>query len=295
MGVSTIKIFDVVKITYLGEKPDIELVLKNENTNGFDIELKINNIIRHNFDKSSVVYLQAYNSRGASLKPWTVGTLDEILNSDLNEYVYTVPEFSKEDTRFRFFVSKEGKFKNTNVSRIIGLALINNLIESDEDDDDNDKKKIKVETLLPISEDEIGPAFKVEMKTNEKPKLILRKDCKFRLLVDNDSVFKTLIYTAAIRELLTTYLTETQYDDCIYKNKWMKLVSDKLGEDYQAPTFFEDDERLSVDPKARKWIENAIDTMVSELKDNSNRKLIEKFKTACVSKISGQEGTDGNL
>ena len=67
------------------------------------------------------------------MKPWTVGTLDEILNSDLNEYVYTVPEFSKEDTRFRFFVSKEGKFKNTNVSRIIGLALINNLIESDED------------------------------------------------------------------------------------------------------------------------------------------------------------------
>ena len=48
MGVSTIKIFDVVKITYLGEKPDIELVLKSENTNGFDIELKINNIIRHN-------------------------------------------------------------------------------------------------------------------------------------------------------------------------------------------------------------------------------------------------------
>ena len=132
---------------------------------------------------------------------------------------------------------------------------------------------------------EIGTAFKIEMVPNRVPYLILKKGCniKHKLDSNSDPIQKTLIYTSAIRTLLETYLSDSKYEDCLFKKDWFKLISDKTGEsvdDFPTNYVSIEGDKTVVEISCKNWIEQATETMVSNLIDVSGNKLIDKFKIA---------------
>ena len=91
-----------------------------------------------------------------------------------------------------------------------------------------------------------------------------------------------MIYTSAIRTLIETYLLDARYEDCIYKKKWLQVISEKMGEEItEFPTSLisiEEENVVNIELTTQRWIETVTETMVSNLIDQNGKKLIEKFK-----------------
>ena len=169
-------------------------------------------------------------------------------------------------------VSKDGNFKKNIVKRLVGKAEIPGFDEKDEN------TKVKIESLLPTIEKDIGAAFQIDMSPNRLPYLLLKKGCniKYNLDLNIDPIQKTLIYTSAIRTLIETYLLDARYEDCIYKKKWLQVISEKMGEEItEFPTSLisiEEEKVVNIELTTQRWIETVTETMVSNLIDQNGKK-----------------------
>ena len=278
MPKATITIFDEEKITHKGMDPDLKVILDKISKDGIEIKLEIN-LKRHNFDHTAHVFFQAYNNRGAGMKPWPMGSIKDLNTSEINTFSYFVPNIEKDDARFSLFVSMTGSFNKINVNRIIGTAKITDFYDEPENAKEDN---FKSESLLPTREDEIGTAFRIDMMPGKKPTLVLKRGCNIKHKLDNniDPIQKTLIYTSAIRALLKTYLSDTRYEDCPWKHKWFDEIRKKLGDlESVAPDSLLDidNKETSTNPEAELWIEEVATTFVSNLIDATGKKLIDKF------------------
>ena len=274
MAKNTLEIFKETQITYKGSNPDLKINLIEEDENKIDVEVSIN-IKRHQFEDNCIVSFQPYNNRGAALKPMIMGTVDELNKEDKNVFKYSV-EINKDDARFRLLVSKVGKFKKSNVNRLVGKAEIRNFFE-----DETEKSEKKYDSLLSTREDDIGAIFKLDMAPQRVPWLILKKGCRIKYNLDHnvDPVMKTLIYTSVVRDIVKTYLIDENYSDCIFKDKWFQLISKKLSLPVKEfPENLIDFEPTQIDREALLWIEQVVETMVSSLADRNGLTLIQKFK-----------------
>lgn len=211
MSKTTIQVFDEIKITHKGKDPDIKVYLEKVRLDGLDIKTELN-LKRHNFDDYSHVFFQPYNKRGSGMKPLPMGCIKDLNISEKNEFKYFIPNIDKDDARFAIFVSETGQYNKINVNRVVGKAKITQFYNEPEGGDRDD---YKTESLLPTKEDEIGTAFQIDMSPGRKPWLILKSGCNIKHKLDNniDPIQKTLIYTAAIRDLLRVYMTDSKYED----------------------------------------------------------------------------------
>lgn len=278
MPQTTLNIINETKITKQGISPDVMINLIEEQSTGLKISVAVD-LKRHNFDPDCKVCLQSFDRRGSGLKPFLLGSIKD-LSDDKNEFQFFIPEVNKDEVRFRLLVSREGEFKKIKVYRIIGRCEINKFFNNENQKDD--KKNFKTESLLPTKEQEIGTVFKIEMIPDRKPYLILKSGCNIKYNLDNniDPIQKTLIYTSAIRELLTNYLVDSRFDNCIYKEKWWKLISEKIGEnidDFPKSFLTIDRDAVNIEMHAVNWINEVAEIMVSNLLDSSGKKLVTKF------------------
>jgi len=278
MPQTTLNIINETKITKQGISPDVMINLIEEQSTGLKISVAVD-LKRHNFDPDCKVCLQSFDRRGSGLKPFLLGSIKD-LSDDKNEFQFFIPEVNKDEVRFRLLVSREGEFKKIKVYRIIGRCEINKFFNNENQKDD--KKNFKTESLLPTKEQEIGTVFKIEMIPDRKPYLILKSGCNIKYNLDNniDPIQKTLIYTSAIRELLTNYLVDSRFDNCIYKEKWWKLISEKIGEnidDFPKSFLTIDRDAVNIEMQAVNWINEVAEIMVSNLLDSSGKKLVTKF------------------
>jgi len=278
MPQTTLNIINETKITKQGISPDVMINLIEEQSTGLKISVAVD-LKRHNFDPDCKVCLQSFDRRGSGLKPFLLGSIKD-LSDDKNEFQFFIPEVNKDEVRFRLLVSREGEFKKIKVHRIIGRCEINKFFNNENQKDD--KKNFKTESLLPTKEQEIGTVFKIEMIPDRKPYLILKSGCNIKYNLDNniDPIQKTLIYTSAIRELLTNYLVDSRFDNCIYKEKWWKLISEKIGEnidDFPKSFLTIDRDAVNIEMQAVNWINEVAEIMVSNLLDSSGKKLVTKF------------------
>lgn len=278
MPQTTLNIINETKITKQGISPDVMINLIEEQSTGLKISVAVD-LKRHNFDPDCKVCLQSFDRRGSGLKPFLLGSIKD-LSDDKNEFQFFIPEVNKDEVRFRLLVSREGEFKKIKVYRIIGRCEINKFFNNENEKDD--KKNFKTESLLPTKEQEIGTVFKIEMIPDRKPYLILKSGCNIKYNLDNniDPIQKTLIYTSAIRELLTNYLVDSRFDNCIYKEKWWKLISEKIGEnidDFPKSFLTIDRDAVNIEMQAVNWINEVAEIMVSNLLDSSGKKLVTKF------------------
>ena len=202
-----------------------------------------------------------------------------IKSTTRNLFSYFIPDIEKDDARFAIFVSETGQYNKINVNRIIGKGKIKEFYDEPESGKDDN---FKTESLLPTKEDEIGTAFKVDMYPGRKPWLILKKGCNIKHKLDNniDPIQKTLIYTSAIRDLLRVYLSDSRYEDCPWKKKWLEEVKKKLADpDSSIPESLItiENEELEIITETENWIEEVTNVFVSNLIDVSGKKLIDKF------------------
>jgi len=278
MPQTTLNIINEIKITKQGINPDVKINLIEEKLTGIKISVEVD-LKRHNFDTDCKVSLQSFDRRGSGFEPFILGSIIDLAN-DKNEFRYFIPEVNKDEVRFRLLVSKVGEFKKIKVNRIIGRCEINKFFNDENQVDD--KKNFKTESLLPTKEQDIGTVFKIEMIPDRKPYLILKSGCNIKYNLDNniDPIQKTLIYTSAIRELLTNYLIDSRFENCIYKEKWWKLISEKVGEsidDFPKSFLTIDREAVNIEMQTVNWINEVSEIMVSNLLDSSGKKLIAKF------------------
>ena len=143
------------------------------------------------------------------------------------------------------------------------------------------KSEKKYDSLLSTKEDDIGAIFKLEMAPQRVPWLILKKGCGIKYNLDHnvDPVMKTFIYTSVVRDIVKTYLMDENYIDCIFRDKWFQLISKKLSQPVKEfPENWIDLEPTQIDKEALLWIEEVVETMVSNLADRNGLTLIQKFK-----------------
>lgn len=285
MAKNTLEIFKETQITHKGSNPDLKIDLISEDENKIDVEVSIN-IKRHEFEDNCIVSFQPYNNRGAALKPMVMGTVGELNKEDENIFKYSF-EINKDDARFRLLVSKVGKFKKSNVNRLVGKAEIRNFFE-----DETEKSEKKYDSLLSTKEDDIGAIFKLDMAPQRVPWLILKKDCGIKYNLDHNvnPVMKTLIYTSVVRDIVKTYLIDENFNDCIFKEKWFQLISKKLSQPVKEfPENLMDFEPNQINEEASRWIEEVVETMVSDLADKNGLTLIQKFKNFSKKSLGADE------
>ena len=283
MAQNTLEVFKEIQITHKGSKPDLKISLVNEEENKIDVEVSVN-IKRHQFDEDCVVSFQPYNNRGFALKPKTMGTVGDLNKTEINVFKYSI-DINKEDARFRLLVSKEGKFKESKVNRLVGKAEIKNFFEAE-----TEKTDKKHESLLFTKEDEIGTIFKLDMAPQRVPWLLLKKGCNIKYNLDHNvnPIMKTLIYTSVVRDIIKTYLTDDTFRECPYREKWFQLISKKIGEPInEFPENFIDinGNITQIDSDAQIWIDGVVETMVSNLPDKNGITLIQKFKNAAFQSL----------
>ena len=152
----------------------------------------------------------------------------------------------------------------------------------------------KYESLLSTKEDEIGTIFKLDMSPQRVPWLILKKGCNIKYNLDHNvnPVMKTLIYTSIVRDIIKTYLTDETYDDCIYKDKWFQLISKKISlpvKEFPDNLIDNNNGSSQIDSDTLNWIDEVVETMVSNLKDRNGMTLVQKFKNYSNQNIMSEE------
>ncbi len=75
------------------------------------------------------------------------------------------------------------------------------------------------------------------------PILIVNKKSNIKSKLISDPYTMALIYTAAVREILTNFLIDTRYSDDRWKDEWIKFINKVQGEpdnEPPKPYFIED-------------------------------------------------------
>ena len=279
-----IKIFPyfIISHTHKDKTPNVKIELAGESPNGILVNISVN--LREHIgkcDDEAKVYFQAYSNRGRGLPNLLLGTFKELSEPKIGEYVEwkdrPCEDLSKEDARFKIIVCEEGKFKNSNVFRIIGQASIDDFFEPPQS---GEKRLI---SYIRTKEEDIRQLFKVEMKPNEKPMLIFKKGSNIKQKIDNKTevIQRTIIYTAIMREIITTYLIDTDFETCEIKDIFFERISQKIDKPVkQFPDsliFHQHENKYKIDDQTKDFIEEAVACMVSDLKTTSNTNLIDEF------------------
>lgn len=280
MSSTTLHAFKWKKLSHLGKDPNIEVIINETTQNGLDLSISLNfKKLREYFDHDCDLYLSVFDKKGISLFNERIASFEELINDEKSvvEYIKTVNGAKKDNISLRFLLSKPGNYNGVNVSRVVASCEINKL---GGDTQTGDSRRT---SLLPSLEDEIGPAYCIRMRPEECPQLILKQGTNIKYKLDDyDVIHRTLIYTAAIREVITTYLIDTDFESCSYKKKWFKQilkVVDKKEEDI--PNFFLDRNNIqerAINKQAVKFIESVVTEMVSNLLYQRDKKtLMELF------------------
>ena len=265
MGTHLLNVTGRKKIIYAkSENTEVKISAKSDN-NGVNItvELKLNK--KHKFPGHAIVTLYPYQKGGGALQPISLGTIEKLKNvSD----ILPLPGADIDNLLFRLKVSDK--------KYILGLADTIRLV-----DDEDEGEDTGLTTLFPIITDNIGTPFQIKMSPNSSkaPTLVINKKSKIKAKLVNDPYTMILVYSAAVREILTNFLINSEYSEDIWKERWIKFIHKSQGDpdkDYPEPYFTEGLEGSDINRDTIEWIDDAVSTISNlKLKDHDNKTLME--------------------
>ena len=232
---------------------------------GVNIIVDLNLDKKHNFPDQAILTLYPYQKGGGAYEPIKLGTVEKPLN--INENI-KLNGADIDNLLFRLKVSDK--------RYILGLADEVRFFE----DDKGLSNKGSTSALLPIISDDIGTPYKIKMSPNNSrpPTLIINKKSNIRSKLISDPYTMILIYTAAVREILTNFFINSEYLDDHWKDEWIKFIHKTQGEpnkDYPEPYFIEETEN-EVNRETLEWIDDAVSAISDlKLKDYENKTLME--------------------
>ena len=245
----------------------------------FKSELKLSE--KHNFKPNYQIKIQAYEKNGLAKEPMDMGTVKEPYDIS-----YAVDDISLDTILFRLKVLDEKNVIRGYADEIPVSGI------GDEGDDKSSPEGEQADTLLPIIESkEIKVPFAVGMTPDDKPKLLVKSGLNLKEHFKNNISFKVLIYTSVIRQILTTYLTDKQYDDDIYKKQFIEKIVQNSGGDISDPPSSIYNEEGDVDEEALRWIEEATAGCLGRTVKfkGKNVSLLNSFEEFCRRLNGGDE------
>jgi hypothetical protein len=76
-----------------------------------------------------------------------------------------------------------------------------------------------------------GSIYEMEVKEHSKPKVILNNsedELSLKSKINQKSIYKSLLFPSLIRELLLIYLTNTDLQNCTYREKILKMFNKQI-------------------------------------------------------------------
>lgn len=251
---------------------------------GVNIIVDLNLDKKHNFPDQAILTLYPYQKSGGAYEPINLGTVEKPLN--INENI-KLNGADIDNLLFRLKVSDK--------KYILGLADFVRFFE----DDKGLSNKGSTSALLPIISDDIGTPYKIKMSPNNNrpPTLIINKKSNIRSKLISDPYTMILIYSAAVREILTNFFINSEYLDDPWKDEWIKFIHKTQGEpnkDYPEPYFIEETEN-EVNRETVEWIDDAVSAISDlKLKDYENKTLMEILIESSQNPISTGDLEDEN-
>ncbi len=251
---------------------------------GVNILIDLNLDKKHNFPGHAILTLYPYQKGGGALVPINLGTVEK--PSNINENI-KLEGVDIDNLLFRLKVSDK--------KYILGLADRVSFFEDDKGLSD----KGSTSSLLPLISDDIGTPYKIKMSPNNNrpPILIINKKSNIRSKLISDPYTMIIIYSAAIREILTNFFINPEYLDDPWKDEWVKFIHKAQGEpnkDYPKPYFIEETEN-EVNRETVEWIDDAVSAISNlKLKDYENKTLMELLIEASQNPLSTGDSEDEN-
>ena len=243
MGTHLLNVTGRKKIIHAkSENTEIKIIGENsERGVKYSIDLKINE--KHAFPKDAIITLYPYQKSGGAYEPVNLGTVAK--QENIGKEIL-LPESDIDNLIFRLKVSKS--------KYILGLADRVAFFE----DEEGLSQTGSTSTLLPILTDDISSPYKIKMAPNgsRPPILIVNKKSNIKSKLISDPYTMILIYTAAVREILTNFLIDTRYSDDRWKDEWIKFIHKIQGEPDKEPPkpyFIEDSTENEVNQDTLDW------------------------------------------
>jgi hypothetical protein len=225
-----------------GENTEIKIIAKNFN-DYIEVRTELKLDPEHKFSKDCQISIQPYESKGFAKSPMDMGTVGEA--SDL---VFNLDDISIDTLLFRIKVVDKNNIVKGFADEI-RPDFSGGTGTSEGGDGSN--------TILPIKEDSsLKLPFAVQMEPGSKPVLLVKSKLNLKEQFKHDIKTKVFIYTSIIRQILTNYLSDKNYDDCTKKNLFLNKVLGNAGLDIELseiPEYFNED--LTVNQEAVEWIE----------------------------------------
>ncbi len=260
------------KILIQGEKPEIKITAKQEGQ-FLSWFAEINLDPAHKFKDDYRIKIQAYEKNGVAKKPTDMGTVKEPKQTGQA----LIKEIHIDRVLFRLkIIDKDNKIR--------GYAQ---RIPLTNDDPRERQKKFEEQssTILPIQEtNNINVPYKIQLSLNEKPILLLKANLNLKERFKNDIHTKTLIYSAAIREILIKYLTDKEFANDKNKKDFINTIKNNCAGDVQdEPTeMIEEGQKLSED--GLNWIEYVTERCLNKPVNFQGKQisLMDQFKDDCI-------------
>ena len=234
----------------------------------------------HKFQDNFRIKIQAYEKNGIAKQPTDMGTVGkpdrkgEALISDIHI----------DRVLFRLKIVDQN-------NKVMGYAQ---KIPITNEDPVERQKKIQEQsnTILPIQEtNSINVPYKIQLNLNEKPVLLLKANLNLKERFKNDIHTKTLIYSAAIREILLKYLTDKEYSNDKNKKLFIQKIKDNCAGDVpeEPDQMIEEGQKLS--EEGLSWIEIVTEKCLNKPVNFQGKQisLMDQFKDDCISHNSEDE------
>ena len=266
MGTHLLNVTGRKKIIH-AKSGNTEVKIIGENSDGgvkYSIDLKINE--KHAFPKDAIITLYPYQKSGGAYEPVNLGTVAK--QENIGKEIL-LPESDVDNLIFRLKVSKS--------KYILGLADRVTFFE----DEEGLSQTGSTSTLLPILTDDISSPYKIKMAPNgpRPPILIVNKKSNIKSKLISDPYTMILVYTAAVREILTNFLIDTRYSDDRWKDEWIKFIHKIQGEPDKEPPkpyFIENSAENDVNQDTLDWLDEAVSSISNlKLKQRENKTLME--------------------
>ncbi len=265
------------KIFYKGDNPEIKIFAEQKN-NFLKYRTELNLNPENNYKSNYKITIQAYEKNGIADKPYDMGTI----GSPSNLASVSVKDINIDSILFRLKIFDENNIIKGYASKI---PVVSELDQSEEKD--KSKKKdtdSESDTILPVQEtNNINVPFRILMSSGQKPILQLKANLNLKEKLRNDITTKTLIYTAAIKEILTNYLIDEDYKNDLNKNIFIDKVRQNCGEDLPDPPkeFLNSDK--AINPDASEWIDAAVTGCLNRTTNFQNKQssLFSIFSDEC--------------
>jgi hypothetical protein len=266
MGTHLLNVTGRKKIIH-AKSGNTEVKIIGENSDGgvkYSIDLKINE--KHAFPKDAIITLYPYQKSGGAYEPVNLGTVAK--QENIGKEIL-LPESDVDNLIFRLKVSKS--------KYILGLADRVTFFE----DEEGLSQTGSTSTLLPILTDDISSPYKIKMAPNgpRPPILIVNKKSNIKSKLISDPYTMILVYTAAVREILTNFLIDIRYSDDRWKDEWIKFIHKIQGEPDKEPPkpyFIENSAENDVNQDTLDWLDEAVSSISNlKLKQRENKTLME--------------------